>query len=47
MHSVPLWIGAALYFAALLCWQSHYVAALDQAFRFPSYQSIQVNPSFD
>jgi hypothetical protein len=43
MHSVPLWIGAALYFATLFFWQSHYVSALDQAFRFPSYQSIPLD----
>jgi hypothetical protein len=40
MHSIPLWICAVLYFATLFFWQSHYVSTLDQAFRFPSYQSI-------
>jgi hypothetical protein len=44
MHSVPLWIAAVLYFATLFFWQSHYGSALDQAFRFPSYQSISLDP---
>jgi hypothetical protein len=47
MHSVPLWIAAALYFVTLFCWQSHYVTALDQALRFPSYRSLQLDPSLD
>jgi hypothetical protein len=41
MHSVPLWIAAALYFVTLSCWQSHHVTALDQAFHFASYRSLQ------
>jgi hypothetical protein len=47
MHSVPLWIAAVVYFVTLFCWQTHYVTALDQAFRFPSYRSIQLDPSLD
>jgi hypothetical protein len=47
MRSVPVWIAAVLYFVTLLCWQTHYVTALDQAFRFPSYRSIQLDPSLD
>jgi hypothetical protein len=47
MYSVPLWIGAVLYFVTLFCWQNHYVTALDQGFRFPSYKSLQVSPSLD
>jgi hypothetical protein len=47
MRAVRLWIAATIYFSALFCWQNHYITALGLGFRFPTYRSIQVNPSFD